>query len=322
MISFLRLASLVMFVGCCCCQAQVVGTVQDFRTNGWAKAENGLVISWQLESEDAKETQVAVSDSIGRPVTSLKLLGIVPDAAKAYVYDVSARPNGIIAVAAVYVSKLGDRSVRPASTLLLFDLSGHLLSFLSLARWRDIERLEVDEQSNIWTLTWIAEEGKDPARYSMLVEYTAKGEIARESLPRSLFPLHAEETRGSSRIGFPAMGYDSRVVWFWLPGSTDFVTVPVDGSSPSLFKTGLPKESTSPVNIARQNSGDLVGEFREAQKSHSTYYKWSLSTKAWAPYKPGACEGGWLVSSDGKEVYLTKNPAKPSNIDICTFGTQ
>ncbi len=79
------------------------------------------------------------------------------------------RPGGLVAVGPSYLSKLGARSVRPASALLLFNLEGKLLSFFALEPWRDIERLELDDESNVWTLTSNAEEGQDPARYSMLV---------------------------------------------------------------------------------------------------------------------------------------------------------
>jgi len=287
------------------------------RRRGGGNAENDLIISWQLESRDVTTSQVSVSDRQGHEITSLKILGLVPDASFAHVHDVSARPGGIIAVAAVYVSKEGPSQVRPASTLLLFDFEGRLVSFLALAPWRDIDRLEVDEQSNIWTLLSNSSEVKSA---SMLVEYTSQGAVAKELVPRSLFPLHADEIQGNSAIGFVHMGYDADGLWFWLPGSTDFVTVPPKRTPPVTMKTGMPKEEPieSPISLVRESSGSLIGEFREGVRPQPSYYRWSPSTESWVRFKPGVCDGGWLIGTAGnEEVYLGHEGA-----DICLFAAQ
>lgn len=303
---------MVFLLGLSHAQAQVVGSIQDFKTRGWAKAEDGLILSWQLKSEDATERQVSISDGQGRLITSLKLLKIVPSAASAWVYDVSARPGGFIAVAADYVSKEGSQRLRPASALLLFNFDGTLLSFFSLAPWRAIERLEIDDQSNIWTLTSIAEEGKDPAKCSMLVEYTPNGDVVKELLARNLFPLHAGEIQGNSTIGFTHMGYDRAGLWFWLPGSEVFVTIPSSGGEPKIVKTGLPGGDVFEVqtNMTREESGDLVGQFREGPMGRDAYYRWSPSTKSWIASQAGECNGGWLVGNEGRGlVYIKGSPA-------------
>jgi hypothetical protein len=303
-----RFGALVFLLGLSHAQAQVVGSIQDFKTGGWAKAENGLILSWRLKSEDAAESQVSISDGQGRLITSLKLLKIVPSAASAFVYDVSARPGEIIAVAADYVSREGSHSVRPASALLLFNFDGTLRSFFSLAPWRGIERLEIDEQSNIWTLTSIAEDGRDPAKYSMLVEYAISGDVIKQPLPRNLFPLHAEEIQGNRSIGFAHMGYDSGGVWFWLPGSTDLVIIPRSGDNPTIVRTGLPEREPVEVetNLVREESGDLVGQFREGPMARNAYYRWSPSTKSWTALQPGECNGGWLVGNEGRGLVYIK----------------
>jgi hypothetical protein len=321
----LRLAIVAMLSYAYFAQGQDIGTVKDFLTKGWAKAENGLVISWHFKSEHPTLSQITIYDTRGRQLTHLRLLSIVPEAASAYVYDVSARPAGIIAVAAVYASKADAKKVRPASALLIFDFDGRLLSFFSLAPSRDIERLEVDEESNIWTLTSIADEDTNPANSFMIVEYTANGDVTKQLLSRNLFPLHAESLRGNSQIGFAAIGYDSMGLWFWLPGSTDFVSVPRDGGSPSLMKTGLPeKDSAGPANIVRTKSGELVAQFRgDIERGPHLYYAWSPSTKLWTRFKPGGCDGAWLIGTDeNRQVYLKQNATTPTAADICVDGTK
>jgi hypothetical protein len=93
MFSIVKIAIFTLFVGSYCAQPQYVGTVQDFKAKGWGKAENDLIISWQLESRDVTTSQVSVSDRQGHEITSLKILGLVPDASFAHVHDVSARPG-------------------------------------------------------------------------------------------------------------------------------------------------------------------------------------------------------------------------------------
>jgi hypothetical protein len=322
MLSILKLI-IVVAIGSHFSQGQNIGTAENFQVGGFAKAENGLIISWQSVSEDVSASQVSLCDRQGHLLTSLKLLALVPDAKRADVFDVSARPGGIIAVSAIYVSKEGTSSVPPAATLLLFDFSGRLLSLFSLAPWRDVLRIEVDEQSNIWTLTSHAEEGKNPALYSMVVEYTTRGDIVNELLPRNLFPSHADKIHGSSETGFAHMGYDStNGLWFWLPGSTDFVTVPPGGGAASRTKTGVLSGGANPnypVNVVRVKSGTLVAEFR-SEKFQRAYYEWSLSTKSWTRFKPGTCDGGWLIGQDDEDqVYVRQSAVAPPNVDICMF---
>jgi len=78
MFSIVKIAIFTLFVGSYCAQPQYVGTVQDFKAKGWGKAENDLIISWQLESRDVTTSQVSVSDRQGHEITSLKILGLVP----------------------------------------------------------------------------------------------------------------------------------------------------------------------------------------------------------------------------------------------------
>ena len=167
-------------------RAQERSAITHIQSNGWAKAENGMILSWRSMASDAGSGQVDVSDRNGNHLVSLNLLRLVPEASKVGISDVSAIP-GLVAAAVAYVSKKGPAQVRPESALVLFDFSGNLISFLSVAPWRNALRIELDADSNIWALSSIADEAK-AASGSMLVEYSVKGAVLRELLPRASFP--------------------------------------------------------------------------------------------------------------------------------------
>jgi hypothetical protein len=300
--------------------AQNIGTI-DYMQKGWMKSENGLIISWQVGSKDSTAEQVRIFDRQGHPITSLNVLRLVPDAQRVSIYDVSARQGRAIAVSAVYTNKEGNRRVRPAAALLLFDLNGRLLSFFSLAPSREILRLAVDEDSNVWTLAAHADD-KDPATMPMVVEYTVDGGIAKELLTRNAFPFDAAEIRESAAIGRSSMGYEGGSLWFWLPGSTDLVTIHPEGAT-STMKTGMPRgvegQYEIPVSVFRETSGNVVAEFREGHdtaKLGFAYYTWSPSN-SWTRFKPGICDGDWLIGvSDKEQVYVGQGPNRNN---ICTF---
>jgi hypothetical protein len=160
------------------------------------------------------------------------------------------------------------------------------------------------------------------------VEYSAEGKIVRELLKRSMFPFHAAFTRENTDIGSPAMGYDSGIVWFWLPGSTDFVTISTSDAKTAIMKTQLPKKEgrhDAPLSVAREPSGNVLLQVREGDdqlrpevQSEVAYYSWSPSTRAWSQFKPGACEPGRLIGvSDNGQVHLHYEAGRTN---ICIFG--
>lgn len=318
----MRWSSIAVLMTCCCCvYAQQMGSIEHPQ-HRLLRFENGLIISWGLVSEDASMNQVEIFDEQGHPVVSLNVLRPVQEAKRVSIYDVSARPGAVIAVAAVYSSKEGNQRVRPAAMLLLFDFGGRLLSAVALEPWRQISRLAVDDNSNIWTLTAHADD-KDPSTIPMVVEYRADGTVARELLSRSLFPLHAATTKENSTIGSPSMGYDSGGLWFWLPGSTELVTVQAGDETPAMMKTGLPREQGSPLtpmNVVRESSGNVVAEVRldedNGKKSQLAYYRWSSATKIWLRFKPASCDGDWLVGVANKEQIFVRHEAGRTNICV------
>lgn len=288
------------------------------------KSENDLIISWEPLSTDARANQVDISDEQGHPVAGLNVLGLVPDALRVSIYDVSAH-TPVIAVAAVYESKQGNRQVRPTASLLLFNFNGQLLSAFALEPSHAIARLAVDDKSNIWTLTEFADTNVDPSTVPMVVEYTAEGRIARELLTRNMFPFHASDLREDPEIGAAAMGYDAGVVWFWLPGSTDFVSITTSNGKIAMVKTQLPKKAgrnAVPLSIAREPSGNLVaqvGENDEQGKRVIAHYTWSPAT-AWLQFKPTKCEGNRLIGiGDKGQIY---HSYQGDHTEVCIFRSR
>lgn len=276
------------------------------------KAENGLLISWVLRSKDATTSQVEVFDESGHSLAKVKILAAVEEATSSAIYDVSARRDQAIAVAAVFARRPGER---PAAALLLFDFNGRPLSAFALAPAREIFRLELDERSNIWTIGSGAGD-QNPSQVPMVVEYDAKGNAIRELLTRSMFPLHAEIMNQNSKIGPVSSGYGSGVFWFWLPESTEMVTVATDNSGVSVKKTGLPNPSVVPMWMVRDATGNLVAELHHhnGQASEKTYAVWSPATGSWASFNADACEPDRLVGVDqDKLVYVHRGGP-----DVCT----
>jgi len=311
--------------------AQPIGTIQhkDGKRPGEMKTENGLIISWGLgRSEvDAGADRVNIFDERLHAVTSLNVLRPVAGARGVSIYDVSARPGGLIAVAAVYTSKEGDRKIPPAASLLLFDFDGRVRSAYGLAPSHEIRKLTIDEQSNIWTLTDNFYE-TDPQSAAMVVEYSPDGKVLRELLPRSVLWSHGVPPKESAANGRVAMGYDSGVVWFWLPGSADLVTISTSDASVKMVQTGIPKRENYRVvslDVSRERSGDVVGVFREDGEngqSEVSYYARSHSTKAWSRFVPGECEPGSRpigLSKSGGMVYALNHPGETR---LCLFRRQ
>jgi hypothetical protein len=279
-----------------------------------------MILSWQSVGSDTSTNQVDVSDKNEKHLASLNLLRLVTEKKKISVSDVSAIP-GLVAVAAAYMSKEGSKKIRPASALVILDFSDHLVSFLSVAPWRDAERIELDADSNIWTLNSNADESKPAGNGFLLTEYSIKGTILRELLPRSLFPVHANEIMRSREMGFAAAGRNDGTVWFWLPGSTELITVGSSDGMSSIVKTGLPSSDKPihPVNFTRDNSGALIGEFSESDSSRLVYYRWLPSDKSWVRFEPGVCTGGALEGSDEiEQIYLKSE--KNRTVTSCAFS--
>ena len=315
-----RLIVLTIFVSACALYGQKSGTIR--LPDGRLKVENGLIISWNAISTDPEESAVEISDQGGRPLVGLKILPVVLDTRLVGIHDVSAMPGKLIAVAAVYVSK---QAIPNAARLLLFDFNGRLRSSLPLDPVRYMARLEVDDSSNIWTMTGSAN-GQNPATLPLVIEYRPDGSIEKELIPRSRFPLHAADLKEDLEIGSVAMGYHSGVIWFWLPGSTDLVTIPADRGGFQVVETQLPRTPTRkvvPMHLFRQSSGDLVAEFHEDGPDGEMEirdYVWSATKKSWSESQPESCVGGRLIGDDATgRFYLqfASTEVRAETADLC-----
>lgn len=286
------------------------------------KFESGFILSWQPVSSDVTENQVDIFDDTGHPVTGVNVLKLVPEARRVGIWDVSAN-GGLIAIAAVYENKQGPRQVRSTGTLLLFNLNGQLLSAFALEPSYEIALLAVDDYSNIWTLTQHAD-AKDPATVPMVVEYTREGRILRKVLTRSAFPFHASHLREEDPdLGAATMGYGDGVVWFWLPGSTDLVTISTSNGQVTTTKTQLPKDRSGhnvvPLGIRRERSGNIVasvGENDDQGRREIRNYSWSATT-SWVATKPGHCEGWGRLIGVGQTGRVYRSPQADSTA-VCT----
>lgn len=283
------------------------------------KVEGGFVVTWQVTSRDANSTDVEVTDEKGSSLVRIGVLKTVPDASRVSIYDVSARGN-IIAIAAVFQSKKGNKQVRPTSSLMIFNVRGQLVSAVALVPSYAIRKLEVDDDANIWALGDHVDVDVDPSKVPMLVEYSPEGKIKRRLLPRNQFPLHAFEIKEGVAIGAPAMGFNGGIVWFWLPGSTDMVSVTTNDGNASVTKTNVPKSTSQSLmllGVAREPSGDLVTQFREYDASRtdgrSLYYRWSASSGLWSQFKLHECDvASALVGADKVgQIYASRTPVGP-----------
>jgi hypothetical protein len=332
-----KYAFLILIVSPTILLAQSIGMLN--HSNGKlprnTKAENGLIISWvvlsaevdvsKLSDAEAGEVgQVDIFDEHGQPTASFNVFRPVEGARSISILDVSARPGGPTAVAATYVGKEREQIV---PSLLLYDVNGRLDSAFALPPTRSILKLVVDESLNIWTLTENLDE-TDPQAVPMLVEYSAEGAVIREELPRSLLWSHGVAPKEGMYTGRITMGYDAGVVWIWLPGSTDLVTISTSDGKVSIVQTGLPKRDKykeDPVDVAREPSGDVVAVVREDRQSGEggedgklAYYAWSPSTKVWSRFKPGSCDGERLLGvGNAGQIYYGFGDR---NGDICAFG--
>jgi hypothetical protein len=298
---------------------QHIGVLEGRPSNSWIKVENDQLIWWLSgRVTDSSKDQIVIAGKQGNKSLGLNILSLVPEATSVSIWDVSVRPQQLIAVSAVYAKGAG---VRPAAVLLLFNSRGNLLSALALEPSRQIEALNIDENLNIWTLTTHSDE-QAPSVVPMVVEYDRNGTVVRQVLSRDQFPMHANSNQVNPEIGSIVSGYDAGIFWFWLPGSTDMVTVRTSDGTVARTQTNLPEAPKDqhfvPLLIAKESSGALIAEVSERGqnlKHHVGYYSWSPETKTWSAFSPDVCAGHRLVGINANEhVYV-----RGADNDICTY---
>jgi hypothetical protein len=297
---------------------QQVGSISPPIAHMWVKVENGLLIGFQrARSNDPTAKDVNIFDSQGKAVAGFDILRLVPEAESVAIWDVSVRPADLVAVAATYVKRESGK-VMPASVLLYLDFGGDLISAHALTASGEIAALALDDRSNVWTIA--RGSGLEPdSDGPLIVEYDKLGNVVRKMLPRRLFPPHQRGVQQNPEIGAVAAGYEAGTFWFWLPSSTDLVTVRAkDGVVTSRIRTGYPVQQGHtlwPLLVTREPSGILVAEARvedtESPLSAPSlaYYAWSPDTGKWSVSHFDACAGYRLIGVDhNEEVFFQFGP--------------
>ncbi|HWY42001.1 MAG TPA: hypothetical protein VNX66_00790 [Candidatus Sulfotelmatobacter sp.] len=239
------------------------------------------------------------------------------------IYDVSARKDELVAVGAVYVK---GADTTPAGALLLFDFNGKLQSAIALSVSREILELELDENLNVWTLLPDAG-GVDTAKSFFVAEYDKAGNFRRELVQRSSIPTHAEQIVQNATAGAATASYDSatHTFWFWLPSSTDLISIDTMTGGVARTKTGLSSikdHAIWPLQMGREGSKSLVATFgmktnSAAAKPQLAYYVWSPEHNEWSEFSPGECKGSWLIGVQGNiHTYFRPDNSRR----LCTFA--
>lgn len=236
--------------------------------------------------------------------------------------DVAMTSTGVIVAAATYTKGPGTL---PSSVLLYFNLHGQVRSVVALLPTRQVAKLAVDEESNVWTLTE-STTGKDPSTVPMLVEYDSTGNAVRELLKRSQFAADADIIHGD--IGMVGFGYVNGAVWFWTPASQDFVTVDVHNGSFTKFHTGMPNQSPAETAMGTFRDGDsLVSLILGSTKPHSPgtwgIFRWSRA-QGWSRIEPVGCQEQKIFLRDlenGKGIFASRSQDQLGT-DVCMSDFQ
>lgn len=260
----------------------------------FTKTDGQLIISWSRVSQKREADQIEVYDSQGNRLSSVKVLAAVEGAEKVSIWDVSARRDKRIAVAAYLVNKGGS-----VPALLYFNFKGSLLSATALAPSRAIRLLVLDDDLGAWALGMGAG-GQNPSEVPLVVNFDPSGHIRKEIIKRAQFPSDAQILQEGRRVGSPAMGIDGDAIWIWLPGSAELVTIQKSDYSVARATTGLPDQAGSDVReltrLIRLPSGVLIGEFAEKGAGFS-HYKWSRESSTWEWVVPSDCGKHFLVGT-------------------------
>ena len=316
--------SLTIFLSAIPIHAQQIGSIQTPLQRMWLKSENGLILAWHKVNVRGTDGAgiVRVFDDHGHAIASLNVLQAVPGANNVSIWDVSAKPQQSIAVGATY-TKSGPSDV--SSTLLYFNSDGTLASAFALEPQKEIALLELDDSLNAWTVTWSTYDNASSSP-SLVVEYDSHGSVVRQLLARTLFPPHETAIVQNPQVGFATGGFDSGNFWFWLPSSTDLVTIRcADGKVLSREKTGYPIASgvtLFPSMMTRDASGAFIAEMRVADpktpsKASLAYYAWTPETKSWTGIQQNMCEGNRLIGMNhNAEIFVHLD----SNTTVCSYS--
>src|ERR1039458_2082692 len=263
----------------------------------YTKTDGELIISFARSSTNRDGDQVEIYDALGNWLTGVKVLGSVADADGVSIYDVSARRDERIAVAADFVNKSG---IVPA--LLYFDFKGTILSAVALDASREIRLLAIDNDLGVWALG-MGTGQLNPVDVPLVVSYDSRGAVRKELLKRADFPADAAIIQEGPGYGTPAMGLTPDGIWIWLTGSKELVTIAGSDLSVTRMVTSLPEpQPHARLDLAsdiKTSSGQLIGEFSEREEGppHVSYYRWSRESASWSTSASQDCRNHFLIGT-------------------------
>jgi hypothetical protein len=255
------------------------------------KVENDRVISWQLNARSDDGDQIDIFNSSGGPFLSLNPLRAVDGSKLISISDVAVGASGTIVAAVDAVSSDG----RIAPCLLVYGATGQLLHAFGLPAHREVMRVELDENDEIWALG-VGTVFDDPSEVPVIFAYDTTGNIVHEFLRRSQFPKEIPLTQeGPSHGGNVSFGLAADKVWFFLPASGQLVIVKRDGSSTQIVNTGLPNpadgaSSNPPVRALCTHASLLPSgrfllqmNFETKSSVRNELFEWDTSEREWVP---------------------------------------
>jgi hypothetical protein len=288
------------------------------------KVENGWVLFWVPTTSDSSLDQVELFTPFGEKILSLKPLLAVQGSKRSAIWDVSAGPSGLVAVAAQFMDSQG----RGTGSLLLYNASGELIGDWPVPGGNDIFRLEVDQDDSIWAIGMgiFGKNGNDPSTVEappLLLHIGPDGNILSELTTQPQFRLQNSVEIIKDGDLDASLGITGDRVWFYLPGLQELLTLGRDGGNLKIVNTGVPVppsggpfRDTEIRHASYLADGTLLAQVDffspNARYSSSNLYAWSHQTNRWTALQEDeidwqgtsflGVEGNRLAVLNGKTV--------------------
>lgn len=219
------------------CGAQATVSMRSsLAESGWFKVSHGYIVAFNRRSQKLRgRDSLEVLDREGRRVVTLDVLGQLPGVVELALADVSISPADRVLVVAATVRRM-DGGVQ--SMLLYFTPDGLLERGLDIPPGREINRIDLDEDGNVWTLTDYFGRGDDTTGPLIFV-YDHTGHLIKSLLRRTDYSAgFREDPRKGGVVGF---GLTDNGVWFWQPSCHRMTVVSREGRVIRQMSVALPK---------------------------------------------------------------------------------
>jgi hypothetical protein len=178
---------------------------------GWFKVSNGHVVAFNRTQKTPSRDSIEVFDREGRRVARVDVLGQLPGAAEVTLDDVSVREaRPIVAGATIRKAHGGLENM-----LLYFTWEGLLDRSVSIPPAQEINKIELDESGNAWTLIDYFGRRDDDTAGSLIFVYDHTGHLMKGLLRRTDYPAGFKE--GPLTGGVAGFGLTQDGFWFWQP---------------------------------------------------------------------------------------------------------